>query len=258
MTTQHGRVVDAFQPGRKFRPIVMREITVLRSRRDNQEIIGHVSIFGPYGLAGGVDAVDIGKNDGRVGLPAEHASDRRGDVGGRKPGRRDLVEQRLEQMIVVTIDHDHIDRRLRERLGGRQTRKTRADYDDASAAHRRLLHLVHHPDSPNCASPYRDEQGLRTLPAPRMRPRFRQAGPSESSREDERNPGRRALARQRPLSANVLGHSQYSSDEIVEGKRAWPPSHDAERHRGPRDMDRPTVGNGQLDNASHEEQPGRA
>src|SRR6202040_246411 len=109
----------------------------------------------------------------------------------------------------------------------------------------------------NCPSPYRDEQGLRTPPCTPDAAALSTGGAERSSQEDERNPGCRASARQRPLSANVLGHSQYSSDEIVEGKRAWPPSHDAERHRGPRDMDRPTVGNGQLDNASHEEQPGR-
>jgi hypothetical protein len=69
-------------------------------------------------------SVNIGENDRCVRLPAQHAADRRGDIGGRQASRRDLVKQRLEQMVVMTIDHDHIHLRLR----GREASKACAYY----------------------------------------------------------------------------------------------------------------------------------
>jgi len=41
-----------------------------------------------------------------------------------------LIEQRLEKVVVMAVDHDHVDRRIGEPLGRRQTPKARADNDD--------------------------------------------------------------------------------------------------------------------------------
>jgi hypothetical protein len=65
---------------------------------------------------------------------AQDVADRRGDVPlGEHPGR-DLVEQRLEEVVVGAIDHHHLDRRAPQGLGGEQPGEPAADDDDVAAA----------------------------------------------------------------------------------------------------------------------------
>ena len=45
-----------------------------------------------------------------VGGTAEDGADRVGDRGRPQLGRRDLVQQREERVVVVSVDHEHIDR----------------------------------------------------------------------------------------------------------------------------------------------------
>ena len=44
------------------------------------------------------------------GVVAKQSADRKGDVAGREAGRRDLIEEGLEQVIVVAIDQCDVDR----------------------------------------------------------------------------------------------------------------------------------------------------
>src|SRR5215510_3818137 len=43
---------------------------------------------------------------------------------------------------------------------------------------------------------------------------------------------------------------------MVDRQPAWTPSHDGERHCRPREMDRPTIRNGQLDDTGHQQETG--
>ena len=54
---------------------------------------------------------------------------------GGKPGRRDLVEQRLKQVIVVPVDDRDVGVDARERLRGKQAAEAGADDDDARTSH---------------------------------------------------------------------------------------------------------------------------
>ena len=45
----------------------------------------------------------LAKQHAHVGRSPEDPSERRRDVAGRKRGRRDLIEERLKQVVVVTV-----------------------------------------------------------------------------------------------------------------------------------------------------------
>ena len=111
----------------------MRKVAVRRPGGHDQKVIRDLAILGADDLAVAIDRMNVGENDCRVGLPAQYAADRRGDVGRRQARGRHLIEQRLEQMVVVPIDHHDVDRRLGERLRGREPAKSCADDDDPLA-----------------------------------------------------------------------------------------------------------------------------
>ena len=127
------RIVDALQPRGVFAPFVVAEIGVLRAGRDDELVEGDAPSLGDDLLAADVDAGDFGEHHRRIGLPAEDLADRRGDVGGRETGRRNLIEKRLEQMVVVAVDHDEVDRRLPKRFRRGEAGEARSDDDDARA-----------------------------------------------------------------------------------------------------------------------------
>jgi hypothetical protein len=49
----------------------------------------------------------------------------------RQTGSRDLIEQRLEQVIVVAIDNGDVEGGARQSFGGREPAESRSDNDDA-------------------------------------------------------------------------------------------------------------------------------
>jgi hypothetical protein len=62
---------------------------------------------------------------------AQHAADRRGDVARGERRGRDLVQQRLEEVVVVPVDQGDVDRRAIERARRAQAPEPAADDDDA-------------------------------------------------------------------------------------------------------------------------------
>src|ERR1700724_2356983 len=57
-------------------------------------------------------------------------ADRRGHVGGRERGGRNLVKQRLESVMVLPVDDGHVDRRFCERPRCLDAAEAGADDDD--------------------------------------------------------------------------------------------------------------------------------
>lgn len=78
-----------------------------------------------------VDACDLAEPDRGVTLARQDRANRPGDVGRCEPGRRDLIQQRLKQVIVLPVDEHDIGACPGERLRGEQAAETRADNDDA-------------------------------------------------------------------------------------------------------------------------------
>src|ERR1700722_4940712 len=78
-------------------------------------------------LAVFVDPDDVTQNDGCIFLVAEEIAYRNPDLSRGKHRGRDLIQQRLEQIVVFAIDHHNFRWRILEGLGCRQTAKTSAD-----------------------------------------------------------------------------------------------------------------------------------
>ncbi len=53
----------------------------------------------------------------------------RGDFSGGEDGKGDLVEQRLEGVVVFAVDQRDVDRLIREAFGGVETAETASDND---------------------------------------------------------------------------------------------------------------------------------
>ena len=126
-----GRVVDGLQPGRGGGPVVVAEIGVLRAGREDQVVERDAAAFGDHHALRDVDAGDLAEHDIHVPRARQDAADRRGDLGRREPGGRDLIEQRLEQVIIVLVDDGDVERAAGERLGGGQAAEAGSDDDDA-------------------------------------------------------------------------------------------------------------------------------
>ena len=58
---------------------------------------------------------------------AQNPADRRGNVGRGKRRGRDLIKQRLKEMIIGPVDHGHLHRLVGQALGRLQATKTRPD-----------------------------------------------------------------------------------------------------------------------------------
>ena len=78
----------------------------------------------------------------RLRWPAEDGADRPGDVAGRERGRRHLVEQRLEQMVVVPVDQRDLGRRAGQ--GARHLEPAEAGAEDHHAKRPRPGSLLRH------------------------------------------------------------------------------------------------------------------
>jgi hypothetical protein len=77
----------------------------------------------------GVDVLRLGEQHRHVRLLAEYPPDWRGHVARRQRCRGDLIQQRLEQVIVVAIEQRHPNRCACERLRGFEAAEAAADDD---------------------------------------------------------------------------------------------------------------------------------
>src|SRR6516165_3933527 len=146
---QIGGVVDGLQTRRVERPVVVTEICVLGSRREDEEVIRDASAFRNDFTAGGIDAGNRGEGHCDIPLCADDAADRCGDIGRRKTRGCDLIEQRLEQMIVVPIDQRDLARGSGQRLGRGQPAEAGTHNHDArfSGSLNRFFHMPPPPEA---------------------------------------------------------------------------------------------------------------
>jgi hypothetical protein len=116
-TSDSGRVADLLQTRRERRPLVVAEIGVPRPSRDDQIVVRDAPLIDQHLAGCSVDVGNPAENHLGVALPAQDGTDRLGDVGGRERCGRDLIEQRLKQVIVAAVDHRDLDGRAFQRLG---------------------------------------------------------------------------------------------------------------------------------------------
>jgi hypothetical protein len=86
-----------------------------------------------------VEPAHLAHHDADVALALESGAQGRGDLVRREGPRRDLVEQRLEEVKVAAIDQRHLDRRPAKAANDLQAGKAAAHDDDPMA----LVRLAH-------------------------------------------------------------------------------------------------------------------
>src|SRR6516165_11418174 len=128
---QIGGVVDGLETRRVECPVVVTEICVLGSRRQDEEVIRDASAFRNNFTADSIDTRNRGESHRDIALCAYDAADRCGDIGRRKTRGCDLIQQGLEQVIVVPIDQRDLARGSGQPLGRGQPAEAGAHNHDA-------------------------------------------------------------------------------------------------------------------------------
>jgi hypothetical protein len=129
---QRGRILQRFQAGRELLPLVVAEIGVPRAGGEHQRVVGHLAaVVDQHAATCRVDAAHGGKQRRHLAAITHEMADRPGDLAGCERGGRDLVEQRLEQMMIAAVDQRDLDGSARKPVGRFQPAEAGADDDDA-------------------------------------------------------------------------------------------------------------------------------
>ena len=101
---------ETLQTRRKRRKFVVAKVAVRYAGGQNQIVIGDWDVAkgvrGIDHLFRPIDANYLAEDDSSVGLFAENASNRRTDLAWSENRRRNLIEERLEKMVVATVDEN--------------------------------------------------------------------------------------------------------------------------------------------------------
>ena len=98
-------ILDGLEARCESFPLGIAEIRVRRPGCEHEVVEGHLaSVVEPHDLRLAVDVDDLAEYDVDVQLLGHDRADRLGDVGRSEAGSGDLVEQRLEEMVVAAVD----------------------------------------------------------------------------------------------------------------------------------------------------------
>ena len=151
-------VVDALHAGGELGEVVVAEVGLAGAGGDQQRVVRRHGLatedLRGDGAGLEVDVGDLAEQDAGVVLPAEHLAGRRGDLALGEDAGRDLVEQRLEEVVGGLGDHRDVDVGTPQRLGAEQSAEPGADHDHlvagclrrghGSSWGRRCSHVGHH------------------------------------------------------------------------------------------------------------------
>ena len=108
----------------------MSEVGMAGAGCDDEIIVTNFAIGHSNLLRVHVDRLDVGEHDLRVFAFAQHRAHRRGDIGRGKRSGRDLVKERLKQMIIRSVDHRDSHIFAGELLCRLEPAESRAENDD--------------------------------------------------------------------------------------------------------------------------------
>ncbi len=112
---ERGGVLQCFQAGRERLPFVMTEIRVTGAGGENERIVGQcVAVIEQHPFAILVHAGHRGEQGRHFRAMAQQIADRPGDLRCRQRRGGDLIQERLEQMMVAPVNHRDADRRARQ------------------------------------------------------------------------------------------------------------------------------------------------
>ena len=110
----HG-VVDRLHARREQRELVVTEVGLTGTGGHDQAVVRELDAVGAgrpgrvHDATVEIEPVDLEELDGDARDAAQHVSQRRRDVARREHAGRHLVEQRLEEMVVASVDQRHVD-----------------------------------------------------------------------------------------------------------------------------------------------------
>ena len=127
------RIVDGLETGRHRGPVLVPEVAVARAGGHDQGVVRHrPAITQHHPPLVGCQAHRLTEQDPRVLAPTQDRAKRLRDLARRERPGRDLVQQRLEQVVIAPVDQRHRDIGLvTERLRGVEPAEPTADDDDA-------------------------------------------------------------------------------------------------------------------------------
>ena len=120
-----------FNPGAKRLPFIVTEVGMSRTGREDQVIVGNFRVAG-FDLSSFATSTDCHFSEHHLDVWkfAEDAADGSCDVGRRKRRGRDLIQERLKQVVICPIDHGHTHRFSTKHLGCFETAETGANNHD--------------------------------------------------------------------------------------------------------------------------------
>ena len=112
-------------------PLLVAEVRVRRAGRHDEVIERERPVVKLDLVLRDVHAGDLGEQHAYVALAAQYRADRPRDVRRRQARGRDLVQERLKQVVVVPVDEREVRRDVRERARGEQAAEPGAENHDA-------------------------------------------------------------------------------------------------------------------------------
>lgn len=146
------RIVQRLEARGGRRPLVVAKIRVRGTRSHDQVVVAEgVAAVQRDGLRGRVDVFDRRQQHPQPRLLSQDPPDRRGNVTRRQPGRRHLIQQRLEDVVIEPIDQRHLAGHVLKAARRRKARKPAADDDDLGED-RHVLYSKVHAKASRCAA----------------------------------------------------------------------------------------------------------
>ncbi len=138
------RVLEALQAGREFFPFVVAEIGVTRPSRDDQVIVANLALRRLHDARLEVDRLNFREHHLDVFILSQNPTHGPRDVRGRESSGGDLVEKRLEKVIIRPVDNRDANRLVAQVFGGLQATKSSANNDNPRrggswAFHRQMI-----------------------------------------------------------------------------------------------------------------------
>ena len=105
-----GRLFHAFHPWCPLPPHIVPVVKGLRTCGDNQRVVFEGRAIGEHDALGNRIEIDnLTQKHAGIFLAAEHAAQRSCNFSGRQRTGRDLIQQRLKEVIVPPVNQSHID-----------------------------------------------------------------------------------------------------------------------------------------------------
>ena len=136
------RVFNRLQTGRQWFPLLVTKVRMSGSGGDDQKVVIEHLLFRDDFLLFQVEIDDFFKQHFNVGVASQYPADGCRYFAGRQAGGRDLVEQRLEGVVIFPVNDCDLNGEAGDPAGGGQASETGA-HDHHSrygcAAHWHLL-----------------------------------------------------------------------------------------------------------------------